>query len=61
MTPWEVCELQRRKRPPWQDEFSGSLSPDWVVGILILAILAAAAFGFWFNDMYANGYGIFAR
>lgn len=53
--------MQRRKRHPWEDEFTGSLSPDWVVALLVVAILAAAGFGFWFNDMYANGYGIFAR
>jgi hypothetical protein len=47
------------KRPPWEDEFTGSFSPDWVVALIIVAILAAAAFGFWFNDMYANRTGIF--
>ena len=49
----------RRKRRPWQDEFSGALSPDWVVGFLVVVILGAAMFGFWFQDMYAKGYGIF--
>lgn len=51
--------MQPRKRRPWEDQFTGSLSPDWVVGFLVLAILVAAAVGWWFNDMYANGYGIF--
>lgn len=53
--------MQPRKRPPWEDEYSGRLSPDWVVALLIVAILAAAGIGFWFDDMYAKGYGIFAR
>ncbi|HZP94886.1 MAG TPA: multicopper oxidase domain-containing protein [Candidatus Limnocylindria bacterium] len=53
--------MQRRKRHPWEDEFTGSISPDWVVAGLVAAILVAAGFGFWFNDMYANQYGIFAR
>lgn len=47
------------KRMPWENEFDGSFSPDWAVGLLVAAILIAGAFGFWFNDMYANGYGIF--
>lgn len=44
---------------PWQSEFDGALSPDWVVAMLVVAILAAGAFGFWFQDMYADQYGIF--
>ena len=53
--------MRQRRRPPWEDHYTGRLSPDWVVAGLALAILAAAAFGLWFNDMYANAYGIFAR
>lgn len=53
--------MRRPKRYPWQDEYDGSFSPGWVVLLLCIAILAAGAFGFWFQDMYANGYGIFGR
>lgn len=45
---------------PWENELDGSFSPDWVVGLLVGAILVAAAFGFWFNEMYASRTGIFA-
>ena len=48
------------KRLPWQNEADGSLSPDWVVALIMAAVLVAAGFGFWFNDMYAKGYGIFS-
>lgn len=50
-----------RKRMPWESEFDGSVSPDWVVAGIVVVILVAGAFGFWFNDMYAKGYGLFAR
>lgn len=53
--------MHGRKRYPWQDEFDGSFSPGWVVLLLSIAILAAGAFGYWFQDMYTNGYGIFSR
>lgn len=55
-----IVRVNGQKRRPWHNEFDSSLSPDWVVALLVIAILAAAAFGAWFNDMYANGYGIFA-
>ncbi|MGH2379145.1 MAG: hypothetical protein ACRDGT_11800 [Candidatus Limnocylindria bacterium] len=47
------------KRLPWEDEFDGSLSPDWIVGMIVAAILVFALLGVWINDMYANRYGIF--
>lgn len=50
-----------RRRRPWEQEVGGPLSPDWVVGGLVVAILVAGALGFRFNDRYAKGYGIFAR
>lgn|GEM_PF-2953336 len=53
--------MRSPKRYPWQDERDGSISAGSVVLLLSIAILAAGAFGFWFNDMYANGYGIFGR
>lgn len=53
--------MRGRKRGPWQDQFTGELSADWVVALIVAAILVAGAFGFWFNDMYAKGYGLFAQ
>lgn len=53
--------MRRPRRLPWQNELDGSLSPDWVVALIAAAILVAAGLGIWFNDMYANGYGIFGR
>lgn len=52
--------MHGRKRYPWQDEY-GAFSPGWVVLLLSIAILAAGGFGFWFQDMYTNGYGMFSR
>jgi hypothetical protein len=48
------------KRGPWEDEFTGALSPDWVVAFIVLALLVAGAIGFWFDAMYTSGTGIFA-
>lgn len=48
------------KRLPWE-QLDGSLSPDWVVGLIAGLILVAAGLGVWINDMYTNGSGIFAR
>lgn len=47
-------------RRPWEDGSTGSLSPDWVMGLIVFAILAAGAVGFWFDAMYSSGTGIFA-
>lgn len=44
---------------PWENEIDGSFSSDWVVGLLVVAILVAGAVGFWFNEMYASRTGIF--
>ena len=52
--------MRGSQRRPWQNEYDGSLSSDWVVALIAGAILAAGALGFWFNDMYANHYGIFS-
>ncbi len=49
----------RRRRRFWEDEYHGGVSPDWVIVGLTIVVLAAAVFGFWFNDMYANHYGFF--
>lgn len=51
--------MKSPKRMPWESELDGSLSPDWVVGLIVAAILLAGAFGFWFNQMYATRTGIF--
>lgn len=55
-----MTRMRSPKRFPWQDENDGSLSPGGAVMLISIAILAAGAFGFWFQDMYANGYGIFS-
>lgn len=53
--------MRSSKRYPWQDERDGSFSAGSVVLLLCIAILAAGALGFWFNDMYASHYGIFGK
>lgn len=40
---------------PWESDYDGSFSPDWVVGLLVAAILLAGALGFWFDHMYRSG------
>lgn len=53
--------MSRPERRPWEDELSGSLSADWIVALIVIAILAAGALGFWFDAMYTSGTGIFAH
>lgn len=50
-----------RRRRFWEDEYRPGISPDWVIVGLAVLILLAGALGFWFNDMYANQYGLFTR
>ena len=49
----------RRRRRFWEDEYRWGISPDWVVAGIVMLMLAAGVFGFWFNDMYQNHYGLF--
>jgi ABC-type transporter Mla subunit MlaD len=48
------------KRRPCEDGFTGTLSPDWVVAFIVIALLVAGALGFWFDAIYRSGTGVFA-
>ncbi len=48
------------RRWPWQDEY-GDVSPGWMLGLVVGAIMGVSLLVQLVNDMHMNGYGLFGR
>ncbi len=43
----------------WQDEYDGSSSPGWAIGMITVVLLIVGLGSYWLNDMHMYHYGLF--